>query len=75
MGGRAGGWAPGKTTRKERGCRVMLLGRFEGARVTESYRGGRVTQGEVGRWVDGMSRGSVLMAGGGLSSKNKKLHT
>lgn len=26
---------------------------------------------EVGRWVDGMSRGSVLMAGGGLSSKNR----
>lgn len=26
-------------------------------------------EGEVGRWVDGMSRGSVLIAGGGLSSK------
>jgi len=25
----------------------------------------------VGRWVDGMSKGSVLMAGGGLSFKDK----
>lgn len=27
----------------------------------------------MGRWADGMSRGSVLTAGGGLSSKNKNV--
>lgn len=30
-----------------------------------------MTEGEGGRWVDGMSEGSVLVAGGGLSFKDR----
>lgn len=47
------------------------LSDFEDGKVTKELQ-----TVEVGRWVVGMSRGSVLMAGGGLSSKNRNfLHT
>lgn len=68
--GRAGGRTLRQITRTEEGWRYWADSKMWG--LTECYREGvGAHRVEVGRWVDGMSGGSVLMAGGGLSSKNK----